>query len=45
LLCGAVYGGVVQPKRNLIARGIIPEASRAEPNPFPGFRFTPDPRS
>lgn len=32
-------------RANLIARGIIPEASRAEPNPFPGFRFTPDPRS
>jgi len=30
---------------NLIARGIIPGAPRAEPNPFPGFRFAPDPRS
>jgi len=32
-------------RANLIARGIIPGASRAEPNPFPGFRFAPDPRS
>src|SRR5712692_7728949 len=31
-------------RANLIARGIIPPAPRAEPNPFPGFRFTPDPR-
>jgi hypothetical protein len=29
---------------NLIARGIITSGPRAEPNPFPGFRFTPDPR-
>jgi hypothetical protein len=29
---------------NLIAHGIIPSAPHAEPNPFPGFRFTPDPR-
>jgi hypothetical protein len=28
---------------NLVARGIIPGASRVEPNPFPGFRFAPDP--
>jgi hypothetical protein len=32
-------------RANLIARGIIALAPRAEPNPFPGFRFTPDPRS
>jgi len=32
-------------RANLIARGIIPDRSRAEPNPFPGFRFAPDPRS
>jgi hypothetical protein len=32
-------------RANLIVRGIIPVAPRAEPNPFPGFRFTPDPRS
>jgi hypothetical protein len=31
-------------RANLIARGIIGPAPRAEPNPFPGFRFTPDPR-
>lgn len=31
-------------RANLIARGIIPAASRAEPNPFPGFRFAPDPK-
>jgi hypothetical protein len=31
-------------RANLIARGIIAPAPRAEPNPFPGFRFTPDPR-
>ncbi len=31
-------------RANLIARGVIPSAPRAEPNPFPGFRFTPDPR-
>ena len=30
---------------NLVARGIIPGVSRIEPNPFPGFRFAPDPRS
>jgi hypothetical protein len=30
---------------NLVARGIIRVPSRAEPNPFPGFRFTPDPKS
>lgn len=29
-------------RANLIARGIIP-VRRAEPNPFPGFRFAPDP--
>jgi hypothetical protein len=32
-------------RANLIARGIIPGRPRAEPNPFPGFRFTPDPWS
>jgi len=32
-------------RANLIARGIIPGRSHAEPNPFPGFRFVPDPRS
>lgn len=32
-------------RANLMARGIIPSARHAEPNPFPGFRFTPDPRS
>jgi hypothetical protein len=32
-------------RANLIARGIIPGGPRAEPNPFPGFRFAPDPRS
>jgi len=31
-------------RANLIARGIILSAPRAEPNPFPGFRFAPDPR-
>lgn len=31
-------------RANLIARGIVPGAQRAEPNPFPGFRFTPDPK-
>jgi hypothetical protein len=31
-------------RSNLIARGIIPGRPYAEPNPFPGFRFTPDPR-
>jgi hypothetical protein len=31
-------------RANLIASGVIPSAPRAEPNPFPGFRFTPDPR-
>jgi hypothetical protein len=31
-------------RSNLVARGIIPGASRVEPNPFPGFRFAPDPR-
>lgn len=30
---------------NLMARGIIPAGRHAEPNPFPGFRFAPDPRS
>jgi len=30
---------------NLLARGVVPAPARAEPNPFPGFRFTPDPRS
>lgn len=29
---------------NLVARGIIPSAARAQPNPFPGFRFAPDPK-
>lgn len=33
-------------RANLIARGIIPGGRpHAEPNPFPGFRFAPDPRS
>jgi hypothetical protein len=32
-------------RANLVARGIIPGRSHAEPNPFPGFRFVPDPRS
>lgn len=32
-------------RTNLVARGIIPGRPYAEPNPFPGFRFTPDPRS
>jgi hypothetical protein len=32
-------------RANLIARGIIPGRPYAEPNPFPGFRFAPDPRS
>jgi hypothetical protein len=32
-------------RANLIARGVIPGAPRAaEPNPFPGFRFAPDPK-
>ncbi len=31
-------------RANLIARGIIAPAPRAEPNPFPGFRFAPDPK-
>jgi len=31
-------------RANLIARGIIRAPSRAEPSPFPGFRFTPDPK-
>jgi hypothetical protein len=31
-------------RANLITRGIIAPAPLAEPNPFPGFRFTPDPR-
>lgn len=31
-------------RQNLIARGIIVPAPRAEPNPFPGFQFTPDTR-
>ncbi len=31
-------------RANLIARGIIPGRSQAAPNPFPGFRFVPDPR-
>jgi hypothetical protein len=30
---------------NLVARGIIPGRPYAEPNPFPGFRFAPDPKS
>jgi hypothetical protein len=30
---------------NLLARGVVPTPVRAEPNPFPGFRFAPDPRS
>jgi len=29
---------------NLVARGIIPGRPYAEPNPFPGFRFAPDPK-
>jgi hypothetical protein len=32
-------------RANLIALGVIPGRSHAEPNPFPGLRFTPDPRS
>jgi len=32
-------------RANLIARGIIPGRAQAAPNPFPGFRFAPDPRS
>lgn len=32
-------------RANLIARGIISGRPYAEPNPFPGFRFAPDPRS
>jgi hypothetical protein len=32
-------------RANLIARGIIPGRPYAEPTPFPGFRFAPDPRS
>jgi hypothetical protein len=31
-------------RANLMARGIIRAPSRAEPSPFPGFRFTPDPK-
>jgi hypothetical protein len=36
-------------RANLLARGVIPEPPPAipyprEPNPFPGFRFVPDPR-
>ena len=31
-------------RANLIARGIIPGRSQVAPNPFPGFRFAPDPR-
>jgi len=31
-------------RANLIARGIIPGRAHAAPNPFPGFRFAPDPR-
>jgi hypothetical protein len=29
---------------NLYARGIVPTPARAEPDPFPGFRFAPDPK-
>jgi hypothetical protein len=32
-------------RANLLARGIIRVPSRAEPSPFPGFRFAPDPKS
>ena len=32
-------------RENLVARGILPGRPYAEPNPFPGFRFAPDPRS
>ena len=32
-------------RANLVARGIIPGRPYAEPTPFPGFRFAPDPRS
>lgn len=32
-------------RANLIARGIIPTRRYAEPNPFPGAGFVPDPRS
>jgi len=31
-------------RASLVARGIIPGRPYAEPSPFPGFRFTPDPR-
>jgi len=31
-------------RANLVARGIIPGRPYAEPNPFPGFRFAPDPK-
>ena len=33
-------------RANLVARGIIPGAAPVStPNPFPGGRFVPDPRS
>ena len=32
-------------RASLVARGIIPGRPYAEPSPFPGFRFAPDPRS
>jgi hypothetical protein len=31
-------------RANLVARGIIPGRPYAEPSPFPGFRFAPDPK-
>ena len=31
-------------RANLVARGVIPGRPHAQPNPFPGFRFAPDPR-
>jgi hypothetical protein len=30
---------------NLVARGVVPSLPRAQPNPFPGGRFVPDPKS
>ena len=37
-------GYVLSPYRNLVARGVIPDAPRiARPSPFPG-QFVPDPR-
>ena len=31
-------------RANLVAHGVIPARPYAEPNPFPGFRFVPDPK-